>query len=79
VRKAVSRFNALKSGIHARAYRIGGEDAASLAALVRDDDLQKQPADPLERFAGLWGWNSWLPFSPSRPAPPHQPMLTTSG
>jgi hypothetical protein len=69
VGKAVSRFNALNSGIHARAYRIAGEDAASLAALVRDDDLQKQPAHPLERFAGLWGLTSWLPFSPSSRLP----------
>jgi hypothetical protein len=38
--KAVSRFNALTCGIHARAHRIAGEDAASLPALVRDDDLQ---------------------------------------
>ncbi|HJT87424.1 MAG TPA: hypothetical protein VJ732_06195 [Bryobacteraceae bacterium] len=48
--KAVSRFNALKSGIHAQAEVIPGEDPAELEALTADYHRQFQPAAPLEVF-----------------------------
>src|SRR5690242_3574937 len=48
--KAASRFNALKSGIDAKAQVIPGEDAAELEALARDYHQQWQPATPLECF-----------------------------
>ena len=64
-RQAVSRFNALKSGVHRRAT----------ASPARTPPRSR----PSSARMTLWGWTSWLPFSPSPPAPPHQPMLTTSG
>src|SRR5579871_5384764 len=48
--KAVSRFNALKSGIHAEAQVIPGEDPAELEALAHDYHEQFQPSTPLECF-----------------------------
>ena len=48
--KAVSRFNALKSGINAKAQIIPGEDPAELEALTAEYDHQFQPAAALERF-----------------------------
>jgi len=48
--KAVSRFNALKTGIDAKSQVIRGEDAAELEALAANYEKQFQPADPLERF-----------------------------
>jgi hypothetical protein len=48
--KAVSRFNALKSGIDAISEIIGGEDYNELEALAADYYLRWQPALPEERF-----------------------------
>jgi hypothetical protein len=48
--KAVSRFNALKSGIDAKAQVIPGEDPTELETLTRDYHQQWQPATPLECF-----------------------------
>ena len=48
--KAVSRFNALQSGIHAASLVIPGEDPAALEALTADYHRQFQPATPLECF-----------------------------
>lgn len=48
--KAVSRFNALKTGIQAKSQVIPGEDPAELEQLAADYHLQFQPATPLERF-----------------------------
>jgi len=48
--KAVSRFNALKTGIEAKSMVIPGEDAAELEKLAADYHTQFQPADPVERF-----------------------------
>jgi hypothetical protein len=48
--KAVSRFNALKSGIHAESQVIPGEDPAELEALAANYCEQFQPATPLEVF-----------------------------
>jgi hypothetical protein len=48
--KAVSRFNALKSGIDAKSQVIPGEDPAELAALAANYQLEFQPASPLEQF-----------------------------
>jgi hypothetical protein len=48
--KAVSRFNALKSGIHARSQVIPGEDAAELEDLAVDYRQQFQAETPLEVF-----------------------------
>lgn len=48
--KAVSRFNALKSGIDAKAQVIPGEDASTLEALATGYHAQFQPANPLECF-----------------------------
>jgi hypothetical protein len=48
--KAVSRFNALKSGIQAKSQVIPGEDPVELEKLAADYHLQFQPATPLERF-----------------------------
>ena len=48
--KAVSRFNALKTGIQAKAQVIPGEDAAELEQLAADYHRQYRPATPLERF-----------------------------
>ena len=48
--KAVSRFNALKSGIDAQTRVIPGEDAAELAALADAYSDEFQPATPLESF-----------------------------
>src|SRR5690242_4638693 len=48
--KAASRFNALKSGIHAQAQVIPGEDAAELEALTQGYHDQFRPASPLECF-----------------------------
>ena len=46
----MSRFNALKSGIHAESQVIPGEDAAQLEALAADYCQQFQPESPLEIF-----------------------------
>jgi hypothetical protein len=48
--KAISRFNALKSGVNAKSQVIPGEDASALEALAADYHLQFQPATPLECF-----------------------------
>ena len=48
--KAVSRFNALKTGINAKAQVIPGEDPAELESLAAEYHLQFQPAAALERF-----------------------------
>ena len=48
--KAVSRFNALKTGIDAKAQVIPGENPGELEALIAAYDQQFQPCDPLERF-----------------------------
>ena len=48
--KAVSRFNALKTGIHAKSMVIPGEDAAELEKLAADYHTRFQPADPVKRF-----------------------------
>jgi hypothetical protein len=48
--KAVTRFNALKSGIDAKAQVIPGEDAAELEALAADYHRQFRPENPLEVF-----------------------------
>jgi hypothetical protein len=44
--KAVSRFNALKSGLHAQSQVIPGEDAAELEALAASYREQFQPESP---------------------------------
>ena len=48
--KAVSRFNHLKSGIHAKSQVLPDEDPAELEALAADYREQFQPATPLEVF-----------------------------
>lgn len=48
--KAVSRFNALKTGIQANSQIIPGEDPAALAELADGFHLQFRPATPVERF-----------------------------
>jgi len=48
--KAVSRFNALKSGINAQAQVIPGEDPAELEAMIAGYHHDWQPATYLERF-----------------------------
>ena len=48
--KAVSRFNALKSGIDAASQVIPGEDPADLQAVNADYRTQFAPATPLENF-----------------------------
>ena len=48
--KAVSRFNALKTGIHAQSQVIPGEDPAELEELAENYHRQFPPATPLERF-----------------------------
>jgi len=48
--KAVTRFNALKSGIDARSLVIPGEDPAELQTLVTNYYLQFPPASPLDVF-----------------------------
>jgi hypothetical protein len=48
--KSVSRFNAIKSGIHAKSLLIPGEDAAELEALTANYHLQFLPASPVEQF-----------------------------
>ena len=48
--KAVSRFNALKSGINAKAQVIPGEDPAELEAMTAGYHQDWQPATYLERF-----------------------------
>jgi hypothetical protein len=48
--KAASRFNALKTGIHAKSHVIPGEDPAELEALTEAYHEQFQPAAPLENF-----------------------------
>jgi hypothetical protein len=48
--KAVSRFNALKSGIDAKSLVIPGEDAAELQALATNYQLQFLPGSPVEQF-----------------------------
>jgi hypothetical protein len=47
---AVSRFNALKSGLDAKSQVIPGEDPAELAALAENYRRQFQPATPFEIF-----------------------------
>jgi hypothetical protein len=48
--KAVSRFNALRSGIHAQSQVIPGEDPAELEALAAEYRQQFEPESPLEIF-----------------------------
>lgn len=48
--KAVSPFNALKTGIQAKSLVIPGEVFAELQQLADDYHLQFQPSNPLERF-----------------------------
>src|SRR5581483_10075186 len=48
--KAVSRFNALKSGINAKLQVIPGEDPAELEAMAAGYHNDWQPATYLERF-----------------------------
>jgi len=48
--KAVSRFNALKSGINAKAQVIPGEDPAELEAITAGYHQDWQPTTYLERF-----------------------------
>ena len=48
--KAISRFNALKTGIQAKSQVIPGEDPVELEQLAADYHLQFQPSTPLERF-----------------------------
>jgi len=48
--KEVSRFNALKSGIHAQSQVIPGEDAAELESLAAEYRQQFEPESPLEMF-----------------------------
>ena len=48
--KAVTRFNGLKTGIHAESQVIPGEDPAELEALAANYREQFQPATPLEFF-----------------------------
>ena len=48
--KAVSRFNALTSGIHAQSQVIPGEDPAELTAVASAYHDEFQPATPLECF-----------------------------
>jgi len=48
--KAVSRFNATKTGVTARSMVIPGEDAAELETLSAEYQDQFQPASALERF-----------------------------
>jgi hypothetical protein len=48
--KAISRFNALKSGVNAKSQVIPGEDASALEALASDYHQQFRPANPLECF-----------------------------
>jgi len=48
--KAVSRFNALKSGIHAKSQVIPGEDADELEALAESYRRDFEPESSLEMF-----------------------------
>jgi len=48
--RAVSRFNALKSGIDAKSMIIPGEDPEELEALAANYQKEFQPASPLEQF-----------------------------
>jgi hypothetical protein len=48
--RAVSRCNAVKTGIYAKSTIIPGEDPAQLEALTADYHRQFQPATPLARF-----------------------------
>ena len=48
--KAISRMNALKSGIDARNEAATGEDPAALAALAEEYDREFQPLGVVERF-----------------------------
>ena len=48
--KAVSRFNALKSGLDAHSLVVPGEDPAELASLAANYQLEYQPASPTEQF-----------------------------
>jgi len=48
--KAVSRFNALKTSIHARSHVIPGEDPDALEALTIEHYDRFQPAAPEQRF-----------------------------
>jgi len=48
--KAVSRFNALKTGIEAKSLVIPGEDPAQLEALLHEYLDMFHPASPVERF-----------------------------
>ena len=48
--KAVSRFNALKTGIHAHSHVIPGEDPGALEALTLEYHDRFQPAAPERRF-----------------------------
>jgi hypothetical protein len=48
--KAISRMNALKSGIDARNEAASGEDPAALAALTEEYNREYQPLGVVERF-----------------------------
>ena len=48
--KATSRFNALKSGLHAQSRVIPGEDAAELEALAANYRQEFQPETPSQMF-----------------------------
>lgn len=48
--KAVSRFNALKTGIQANSQIIPGEDPSALEELAAGYHLEFRPATPVERF-----------------------------
>ena len=48
--KAVSRFNALKTGIQAKSHVIPGEDPAELDQLAADYHRQFHPSTPVECF-----------------------------
>jgi hypothetical protein len=48
--KAVTRFNALKSGIDAKSLIIPGEDPAELEALATNYHFQFLPGSPVEQF-----------------------------
>jgi hypothetical protein len=79
VGKAVSRFNALQPGIRARAYLISGEEAAELAAIVRE----VTSSDSRPTRSGVLSASGLGPAGSSRPLSlhpsPHQSKLTTSG
>src|SRR5579862_143033 len=48
--KAVSRYNALKSGLHARSMVILGESAEELEEVAENYRREYRPATPMEHF-----------------------------